>query len=569
MNITHTIVNTNRQLIGFVINNDGNMSAVTINDLKNSKFSNRQIGFNENGMLFEKGDFKLNKLPMKVVVNNSYVDISNSIELVERIVCDNENIGFACKFADGSTTNMRYNDIITMSHWFKPVNFSVRASASGKKFIAGKNGTVLDELNAIYVDKGQTTKRTKPAAKEVSDGLNTKMQQDIDIVDIFNIVRKLGGYIIKLPSEEYHVTTENKYVDKTFKSLNLGEVASPYLNINPEKINVYANFKKLGKVDINGTELITFKNTNKCIFDRNVNHIKNFAVAIEQTKAPEFIQVVGKTLALEQIIDADFINVMNHVVNSQSMQYLKINTSKVEIMSISKRNGAVLNGDELYKLVNNIYELKIVRKAFDARGKYMKDLKSYFSPDAWAQMNGKELFYAFKNYTPEQLKVLQENGIDIYTGGYVVKGEYKGPSEKTDNTAFTEKPLEIKYSIQGKNIDKISASDIQLYVHNNDPKLGIGKEYIDMLSHVYSLGNPSEILSSIKEINRKINEMLYYANMKLWMHEIAMLEYGDYKKIHQNDKKFWQVSEESRTRNYETIQYLDTPLLCSFVGLSF
>ena len=365
MKVTHTIVNSNRQLVGLVVDNNGDVRALTITELKNAGFKNKQLHFNESGMLVECGDFKLNSLPMKVIVGNGYIDINNNISLVGRIVCNNENIGFTCQFADGSSVNMRYNDILTLSHWFKPSNFIIKTSKSGKYFIAGNNGTVLDRLPAIFVDNGQTTKRTKPAAKETTEGVDTKMQQNIDIMDLFSIVRKYQGYIIKLPSEAYHITTDNKYVDNEFKALNFGEVASPYININPEKLNAYASFKKLGKVNINGTELITFKTTNKCIFNRLENHIQNFGIAVDKQYSQNVLTELGKTLAIEQITDADFINVMNHVLNSQTMQYFKVDTSKIELLSADKKQGAILDGDELYKLVNNVYELKIVRKAFD------------------------------------------------------------------------------------------------------------------------------------------------------------------------------------------------------------
>ena len=147
LKLTKCIVNGQRALIGFMVKGkESEMGGFSSNEIERgfpidsliqTNFSNNQMSVvkaNGKAKLVAKGNFKMNTLPMCVYApgnptGNDYIDIDNSIDLIGRFVQDNENIGFRVRFSDGTEDNLKYANVLMLSNWFRPNNFSIRTSS--------------------------------------------------------------------------------------------------------------------------------------------------------------------------------------------------------------------------------------------------------------------------------------------------------------------------------------------------------------------------------------------------------------------------------------------------------
>ena len=317
MRVVKTIVNDRRELIGFVVEGRdldlGGFTTATVQKpiplhvLRENGFSNRQIDVMARGIK-EKGKFRLNELPMMVLVDNKLVPVDNSMTLTHRFIQNNEVVGFTIGFGDGSKANYTYQNTMRLSFWFKPTNFIVSRSANKKHYIYGKPGVLkLEELPTTdlskRVSKGNSggqkrqeqntkKKRIKPAAQPVQK--TGKFVNVVDIIDIYDTLRKCDGLVIHLPDEEYEAASGSGYTAADeFVPLGVGEYAPPVLIFNKTKLNANASFRKPGtvNVDFNGvkTPVQTFTYNTKSIFLGGENYIKRFGVAIPEELAEEFM----------------------------------------------------------------------------------------------------------------------------------------------------------------------------------------------------------------------------------------------------------------------------------------
>ena len=91
--IIKTIVDTNRNLIGFMMegkekefggfSNEVIQRGVPTDNLLQKRFSNNQIAV-VNNKIVEKGNFRINSLPMTIYTGDGYVDLDNSITLTKK-----------------------------------------------------------------------------------------------------------------------------------------------------------------------------------------------------------------------------------------------------------------------------------------------------------------------------------------------------------------------------------------------------------------------------------------------------------------------------------------------------
>lgn len=578
LKLTKTIVNGNKQLIGFVISGKekdlGGFSdnmierGYPVDHLIKTKFANNQLAVVVKGgksVLVERGNFKINSLPMVVFTNSGnpdteYIPVDNSINLIQRFVQDNENIGFRVRFGDGSEDNLKYANVIMICKWFKPGNFSIRTSAKGNVYISGKkDGISLNDLPAITIgeEPEKSPKRMKSSAKEKKVGFSGTLETGFDILDIYQLIRECNGSVIKLPSEQYIAHSDgNKEEDEGFTSLGIGEVASPKLSFNPTKLNVNATFKKVGVVNvpIGGMpqNITTYVNRTKSIFNNGENYIKQFGIAVPSDREGDLLNTLGKSLALEKITDNTVTAPLSQVIDAKSLSFYKVDSSKIDLISEAKRKASILSGKKLAELCKKQYELKLISKYLGPKGGVMKELKDSLSASEVSEAKNRKVFGIFSMMNETALQAITEAGIDIYTGAYTKVGKTAAYTKSSGDKA---EEIEITYTLNGMDYNKITGSAIKAAALVNDTTK-VTAEVINVVNTIESIGNPSDKYKKAYELYKKTEAALELINEKFWKHNASMLLNGNKSMIHSHDKKKWELNTSTRVKKAQVYNYI-------------
>jgi hypothetical protein len=589
LKITKTIVNGQRNLIGFMISGrERDMGGFSnniiergypIESLIKMKFANQQVAVINNKFV-ERGNFKINTLPMCVYVAGGtpatdYIDIDNTVNLIARFVQNNENIGFRVRFSDGSEDNLKYANVIMLCKWFKPGNFSIRTSSKGNVYICGKKDSMsLDELpeTVLGAEPENKPKKMKSAAKEPKATFNGAIESGFDILDIYGFIKDCNGSIIKLADEEYKAATKDgETVTEGFTSLGIGEIASPNPMFNPTKLNVSAGFKKVGivPVTINGqvTKITSFVYRTKSIFLKGENYIKKFGIAVSTDREAELVKTLGASLALEKISDPTVIQPLSQVIDAKSLSFYKVDTSKIDLISEKKRAESIMSAKQIATLCQKRFEYKLISKAFGTRSGLVKDLKTEIGAKAVADAEGKKLFGIYSMMNEESLQAIKEAGIDLYSGAYTVAGS---PVVSSAGDSEADEAVEIEYTLKGFDADKITGNQIIEFAKANDTSklpASVIKCINSVLGINDSVAKYKEVLKLRKQADAKIEEL----NKKLWMHNASMYIAGNKSNIHTHDSKKWQPYTASRVKNGSEYVYIGKDvegLTVKFKGVS-
>lgn len=556
LKITKSIVDGNRSLIGFIVEgkqkefgqlgNEKVEVSIPIANIIKDKFSNNQISV-VNNKIVERSNFKINQLPMVVWTGENYIDVpDNTVNLLQRFVKDNENIGFRVKFFDGSEDNLSYSSILMMCKWFKPGNFSIRTSAKGRQYICGKNGNLrVDELPAVVIGKEPEVKakRTKSAAKDAKPEFNGDIETGFDILDIYGFIKECSGCVIKLPSENYVAASEDgETMLENFTSLGIGEVASANPKFNPTKINVNGDFKKVGivPVTINGVpqNIVTFTYRSKSIFLNGENYMKKFGIAVPTEKEADLLNLLSRSLALEKIEDPSVIQPLSQVINVKSLSFYKVDSSKIDLISEKKRSESIMTAKQIVSLCKKQYELKLISKAMGPKGGLMKNIKVALGDDEIAIAKDKKLFGIFGMMNEESLNAVKEAGIDVYSGAYTVPGKpYAKPASKGDGDDYDE-PVEIEYILKGYDASKLTGSKILDAVKAND-KTTLPDTVIKAVNEVLAITDLHKQYVAASKLYGATEGKLDELSKKLWMHNASMYLNGNKSRIHVHDSKNW------------------------------
>jgi len=579
LKITKTILDSNRNLIGFMVegkekelggfSNQKVERGVPMQQLIKMNFSNNQIYFKNNSIV-EKGSFKIAQLPAVVYTNNGYIDIDNTVNIIKRFVMNNENIGFRVSFFDGSEDNFKYENLIRLCRWFKPGNFAIRTSSKGRQYICGKNGMSLDNIPADIIGEDVSkAKRMKSAAKNMSSSVES-LQAGFDILDIYDFIADCGGCVIKLPNEKYIATTEEgETKTEGFTSLGIGEVASAYPMFNSTKINVNAGFKQVGVVDVNtngaNIKVTSYVFRTKCIFYNGDNYMKVFGIAVPTENEQKLLTTIGRSLALEKITDTSITQPLGQVIDCKSLVFYKVDTSKIDLISSNKRTSSILKVDELTDLCKKMFEIKLIEKALGPKGGIMKELKDSVNKADIANANGRKVAGAFAMYSEDGLKALQEAGIDIYTGAYTIAGS---PVKKSGSGDGDSSAVEIEYILDGFNASKLTGSKILDLVKNNDTA-SIGNNVAQVVNSILSISDPTEMYIAASKQYNKATEAEAKLNKKFWMHNASMYINGGKAKIHTHDAKDWELDAGSRVKTASVYRSKkETALTVKFKGVA-
>ena len=559
LKLTKTIIDTNRNLIGFMVegkekelggfSNQKVERGVPTQQLIKMNFSNNQIYFS-NSAIVEKGSFKISQLPVVVYTNNGYIEVDNTVNIIKRFVMNNENIGFRVSFFDGSEDNFKYDNLLRLCRWFKPGNFAVRTSSKGRQYICGKNGTTLDNIPADIIGGEETgAKRMKSAAKDMDKAVEN-MQAGFDILDIYDFIASCGGCVIKLPNEKYVATTEDGNTStEGFTSLGIGEVASAYPMFNATKLNVNAGFKQVGVVDVNtngaNIKVTSYVFRTKCIFYNGDNYMKVFGIAVPTENEQKLLTTIGRSLALEKLTDTSVTQPLGQVIDCKSLAFYKVDTSKIDLISKDKRNNSILSASEIAELCKRRFELKLIEKAVGPKGGIMKDLKDVVSKADLADASGKKVAGAFAMYSEDGLKALQAAGIDIYTGAYTVAGSAskKSGSGSDDDSSS----VEIEYTLDGFNATKLTGSKILQLIEEGDTSV-VGANVFKIVSDILSISDDTAEYIAASNAYKEAVKAEDEINKKFWMHNASMYINGGKAKIHTHDASKWSVDAGSKVK---------------------
>lgn len=566
LKLIKTIVDTNRNLVGFVIEGSskefGEIGAnrvqrgVPLSEMFNSGFHNNQVDC-RNKALIENNNFSINNLPMCVYLpNGRYVDIDNTVTIVKRFLKDNEPIGFTLEFADKSKMNYNYSQTVLISKWFRPGNYVVRTLENNKKYIAGKPGVRLEELPTQVIGEQPKKKLKRAKSKTAPETGSMEITNEFDILDLYSLINSLGGYILKLPREKYEATQEKKYeTSSEFIPLNIGEIADPVLKYSRTKLNVNAHFKKMGKVDalIQGNQMsfYTYTFADKCIFSNGKNHMRYFGIAVTPESEAPLIERFGRALAIEPITDNLVIQPVCALTGKPTLKLYKVDTSKLALLSDNKLSKSVLSTQEIVELLKESYELELISKYVSPRAGIISSLKKELKPSEIMKATGAKLSGMFAAMTPEALADIAAAGIDIYNGSFKrVVGVAKKDStsaSKDDTEADKVEPVEIEYSLTGYTVGKTTGKDIKKWVANKDDSK-LPANIIEKLYPIETCNNPVAQLQMAYNLNKAVDKELAEINRKLWMHNSAMFVMGSGARAHSHDKKDWVIDEKSRVK---------------------
>lgn len=572
-----SIVGTDAQLLGFIlegkekefggISNSKIERALTIQNLKDSNFSNSQISFADNRIVTH-NNFKISSLPMCVFDGTGYIDIDNTVNLTKRFVKDNENIGFEVTFADGSKKNLTYAAVGYLTSFYKPGNFVIRTSATNKYFISGKAGVMkLSDLPMEVIGSTTNAKKTKSGAKDNSTRTNSDTNV-FDIIDVYDFIEKCKGAVIKLNSHEY--TSRSGAEDKTeetakagFRAFNIGEVAGAKPLFNATKLNVNASFKQPGSVEVEITSgvnapITTYVHRYKSIFYNGENNMKKFGIALPSNKHEELMKTLGPSLAITETTDPLLINPFNFLINSPTtLRYYTIDTSNIALISAKRRSESILSEAELIKLMKEKISYNILTKALNNRTGYIKEIRETFGDDFVEINTDKKLAPAFAGMNVEALEACTEAGLNIYTGEFNpdlalknkgVKNDVKKTTKKSETNVEDVENIEIEYAIKGYSVDKITYKVIKQAVISNDSSK-IPQTIINKLRQIFCEGTPTEQLKLAKKTFDYAEAKLAEINKKLWLHNASMFIAGDKTRLHTHNKDMWEVNTSSRMKS--------------------
>ncbi len=557
--LVKTIVDDKRQLVGFVVRGtDRELGGVDntviekslgIQTLLQSNFSNRQISIIKHQLYTKKG-FKFNQLPMVVTKGDgTFINISNEINITKQFLMDNKRIGYEVTFADGSSLNVRYDNVVSLTSWFRPGNFVIRQLENGKKFISGR-GIRLDELPTVDLGKKSKAKRAEPADGKSNKPVTGALETGFDILNVYDVIGELDAYIVNLPNSEYERTSGTHTQLNNFTSFGIGDIASSNLEFTGTKLNVNAKFKKLGfvKVDVNGVPMpiTTYTFSTKNIFFDGKNHMKKFGIVVDAADEGKLVDSLGKSLALTKITNEKMIKSFGQLLGKEQIAVYTVDTHNIDLMSKEnvqkyKSKATAKNIEKLCK-DNNMFTL--ASRYLDAE---IRAIKKEHAKELSSSSNVSNLVAMYKEDT---LREIQSAGIDIFSGAY------KAPKEDT-TVVGSEKDakhvdVEIEYELATHKIDsKMTGTSIIKALETNEAGK-INEETFEFIKKLRdkldTAKTPEARLNLAMTSNGIVKSKLNKVRRSFWLINTAMYIEGDGKKLFVSRANEWEPVLKTRVK---------------------
>lgn len=579
--LKNNIVNEKLQLIGFRVEGTerdfGGMSkTITERDfllqkLIQDNFNNSQIAIKP-GIVEEKGSFRLSDLPMIMYVQSKggqMVNIDPSLKLMSRVVQNNAVVGFDVFLGySGTVVPMTYANIISISRWFKPVNFSVR-NTKNKRAIVGNPSIETLPVRDITVNTPVVKAPLSAAAPVEGDrkksGAVLKEQvasatviPTVDLIGIVDILRDSNGVLIMLPDEKYRaVTTPDNKGTGGFVSANAGEIAYPHLAFNSTQLNASVKFRKVGSVQVMGVGKVpTYLIRQKNIFHNGENHIGKFGVAVPVGNTDMIRRTVNQSLALSEIpSDEWFTRELSTYLDAGEYVFFSIDNQKIALMTADRAAASVLDPEMLYTMIKDTYINRLAMKYLSASTGLLKELKAYIPEENRARMEKQTVWEPYQGYKKGVLESLSKAGINPYSGLYipapttVTPSDKASPAEEKPAAVVDDSGISIQYFVQGCDPAKLTYSKIRDYEAQKD---GVVPDKIkDLVNKFRGYKSDSTRYQKGLELLDKLDAIISAVDRQIWMHKCAMAVQGSQAVIHQHDHDDWMLNTKSRKKAME------------------
>lgn len=557
--LVKTIVDDKRQLVGFVVRGtDRELGGVDntviekslgIQTLLQSNFSNRQISIIKHQLYTKKG-FKFNQLPMVVTKGDgTFINISNEINITKQFLMDNKRIGYEVTFADGSSLNVRYDNVVSLTSWFRPGNFVIRQLENGKKFISGR-GIRLDELPTVDLGKKSKAKRAEPADGKSNKPVTGALEAGFDVLNVYDVIGELDAYIVNLPNSEYERTSGTHTQLNNFTPFGVGDIASSNLEFTGTKLNVNAKFKKLGfvKVDVNGVPMpiTTYTFSTKNIFFDGKNHMKKFGIVVDAADEGKLVDSLGKSLALTKITNEKMIKSFGQLLGKEQIAVYTVDTQNIDLMSKEnvQKYKSKATAKNIEKLCKDNATFTLASRYLDAE---IRAIKKEHAKELSSSSNVSNLVAMYKEDT---LREIQSAGIDIFSGAY------RAPKEDT-TVVGSEKDakhvdVEIEYELATHKIDsKMTGTSIIKALETNEAGK-INEETFEFIKKLRdkldTAKTPEARLNLAMTSNGIVKSKLNKVRRSFWLINTAMYIEGDGKKLFVSRANEWEPVLKTRVK---------------------
>jgi len=546
--LTGTVVNNNLKLIGLAFKGSpkdfGEVSMekelVKLVELnKCAPFINSSSNYKMVGNVITaiNGRDTLSQLDM---YNMSGVQIPNGVALTKRILSDDKLLGFDLDFEYGDKKRFKYDHVVTLSQWFKPLNYMIR-TRNDKSFIAGK-GMTLNDLPSENLGGNKDNKKSK-VTRDISHGdrrdidvnkVNDLGKTNLDLFDLFDTIRHENGYILSLG--EYKKTIHSDVeVAEEFTKLGglLTGIAKPYISHSSNKMKANASFKSPGYVTLDdGSQIMSYTYNDRTMLINGTNNMKNIGIAVPEDGFEgvlNHIKSSGGLIKYKEMTDANAIKATKALTGNikNEMKFIQLDLSGMKVMSEERANRSILENEQVAKAVLKIEMNKIVSKAVRP---VLKEIN--------ARIGVKEEKVAdmFKMYSPEMILKLKESFIDTSTGAYLgITDKPKSVGAKKEDKSILVEYTVLPSTIGSKKAVLLWEEGSKGRIKAIDSRINEIKNDFEALSEDIDKAN---FLSGVVKDNDDNNNLI---NKALWMHKMAMLQNNNMREIHVKDGDKWVV----------------------------
>lgn len=553
MKILKTIVNEQHRPIGFEVEGQawefggiGNIKVTTqiaMENMHQQRFKNSQIEMKD-GKIIEQGGFKLRTLPMLMATDGGFVEIDNSIKLVNRIIVDGKLAGFDV-IIGGIPKRLTSESIISNAGWFNPDNFIVRYSDK-VRYIAGKAGMSIEKLPEISLTSAPVSnKKNKVRTATQGKGREYTVQNisPYDMINLTKILKEVGGKFIYLPGVNYKRISEgNVALDKSFVKTGV-EVSYPEIDYSEKTVNVSIPFKQIGKliVDVDGVDktYYPFAYKKKTVFEAGKLNSPHLGIAVKASEVEKIQSQFGASLSLSVITDPMtnmYVKAFLNERNTDDIALLSLNTENLSAMSIENAKKYRLSEKEIKELYRRLIHKKVCISYI--RG-VMKDAESTAK-----EITGREpkpLYGPYKSLSEHEINCLVNAGIDVFTGAFVKEAE-----KTTDSTTAKKKDLDtpskvniaVEYGISGyKSLPSYSViKSGKMKAETYGPEIA----QIEAIRQKLNEYNSSEkVYQAAKAIYDRLDSEKSELIEKIWLNNMACLTLGGMKGFAVNNPSKW------------------------------
>lgn len=547
--VTGTIIDKEAKLTGLVFEGDyadfGENGTGKVSKFVPMQYAvqlvNKSSNFAFNGtrLVSKKDTKKNNGLQSLQMYTTSNVPVDNQMKLTKRHIRNDEVVGYTVEFSCGIKGSFSIVDIIQFSTYFKPANFYVkRHTRTGKHYLVGTAGNSLDNLpqDILFSKNKHAKKHTQDTGviKGQTDvhKAQTVGQLDVDVVNLFTILKETGAYVTTLKGTSYERTTAAvSQTGDDFIPLGSSRIAKANIAHSEDLMKVTLPFKLPGTVNVPGFSRPVFTYTYKdmAIFKNNKNHMENLGVAIPSDSVNllmVFLQKAKGLIKIKTLEDAELKQTMASLMGKPITQltFLELNLQGMKLLSDETVAKSMLSTEDLAKLINKFESDKFIVKAIKYK---IKELKSVVG-------NVKKPLPEYAGYSQELQDALTNAGIDIYDGSYKRTVAYKKKSADDKSDTIVDDTLSISYTVcpvkgTGEVIWCKGTKGLSPYIETT----------IQKLKALESTLSPEDYMKELIKIQKEYEKVSESVKHVLWLHKMAMLQASDLKTIHQHDKAAW------------------------------